>query len=74
VTAGTPSACHACDKPATQQWQRPATDDETTAYHTAMDEWRKSQGLPPMPDTAAVRQTPALVVVYGCAEHGEVSA
>lgn len=63
--------CHACPEQATQQWQREGTADEAAAYHAAVDEWRKTQGLPPMPDTAAIRQVPVLVAVYGCDEHGQ---
>lgn len=63
--------CHACPEQATQQWQRVATDDEATAYHQAMDDWRASQGLPPMPETVAVRQAPVQMAVFGCGQHGE---
>lgn len=72
MTASTPvPACHACQSPATQQWARAATDDEATQYHASMDVWRTSQGLPPMPETAAIRQAPVLMAVYGCDDHGQ---
>ena len=70
MTAAATPACHACDQPATQQWQRQASDDEAAQYHANMNTWRKTQGLPPMPDTAAIRQTPVLVAVFGCDDHG----
>lgn len=61
--------CH-CGETATQQAHREATDEEAAAYHRGVDEWRTSQGLPPMPENAAVRQQPVMVPVFGCDEHG----
>lgn len=69
---GTEHPCHACDQPAVQQWERDATPDETSRYHANMDAWRTSQGLEPMPETAAIRNAPVQIAVYGCDEHGPI--
>lgn len=65
----TETDCHACDQPATHQWQREATADEAGQYHANMDAWRASEGLEPMPDTAAIRTAPVMLPVFGCDKH-----
>ena len=67
----TPSAltCRDCLQPATHMHQRAATPDEGAAYLAAMDEWRVSQGLGPLPDTAAIRSADHTVAVHTCCAH-----
>lgn len=58
-----------CGQPATHAHQRPATGDEAAAYLANMDTWRTSQGLPPMPEDAAIRHADHHVTVHTCCAH-----
>lgn len=62
--------CHACDQPPTGVHHRDATAEETAAYHRGMDQWRAAEGLPPMPEDAAIRRAQATVTVLHCDDHG----
>lgn len=63
-----PIACH-CGAPATHQSHRDATPDETAASLKAMDAWRVSQGLGPLPADATIRHHPHEIPVYTCCAH-----
>lgn len=75
MTTPTPiPACNACDQPATRHWQRDATDAEAAQYHAAMAAWRRAERLEPFPEDAAILHAPVLVAVYGCDDHGDITA
>jgi hypothetical protein len=61
--------CSTCGAPATRQTEREATAEEAAAHHQAMDEWRTTEGLPPMPAGSAYKQAPVMITVLGCDEH-----
>lgn len=62
--------CHACTEPATIQWQRHATPDETEQHWTAVEgNIRTSNSGHPAATYEADRTDTVVKAVHGCDDH-----
>lgn len=66
----TAHACHNCSNPATSQWQRQATPDETEQHWTAVEQnIRANNSGNPDVDYVADRTDTVTKSVFGCEQH-----